>query len=502
MDGGMTQSRAPAKKTSMYKARLLAYLCLGFALALAVPPFFAPDSSREYQTRPAVYLSARTTDPALLNAWCKEQTVDLSDRDLDSYPDLKKAVDALRSPAQDRSEACFKSEDPARLARKAGRTKAARFCFTHKGGAYLLILKAPFTGNSCVVQVGADPDLLSMAAELLPDEAAAYPCLKSYLDGLRNWVKQGVNNRTQADELRDQLQALKEKKPASKFDEATRAFKEIEIKQKLKMLQIAGYRHRVGKRPSYEEQRSEFELDQWRPLLERIGFDQGRKAVRIGEYVIKISLRDYSEWVVTRHGNISLARIVCGAVLLLLGAWLLWPVYGPKPGMAINALGSVIFADVLFGLAMGVLSAGPLDYALERWLGLLPLLDEALMATLSLMYLPCLFILAGMAANMGGQSLEVNGEGVIWHGPGSSRFLDWNQIIGLKLRDSHVPVGRMGILLPRRLQTKLVFDLADNSDVELFEPGTRRRKEAILDSLEQNAPERLRPDLKSIRQQW
>ncbi|MCB2187870.1 MAG: PH domain-containing protein [Deltaproteobacteria bacterium] len=197
-----------------------------------------------------------------------------------------------------------------------------------------------------------------------------------------------------------------------------------------------------------------------------------------------------------------LLRTVAGGIFLLLGFWFMSRGYGRARGLAVNPRAAVMVGDAVFAVALAVGISGPLDWVGENLLGQKPLWDEALQFTLSVMYLPCLFFMAWFAANLSGQSLEATAQGVTWHGPLGSQFLPWDQIMGLELRDSHVMVSRVGLLTARRLQTRLVFRLAGDREVALFEPGTKRRKRLILEALGAYAPPRLARDLHAVAQGW
>ena len=76
-----------------YKNRLAGYFILGLALALAVPPWFFPDSKKEWLTRQGVFLSALGLNrPALATACGDHQIYELTTGELDKYPDIKKVL--------------------------------------------------------------------------------------------------------------------------------------------------------------------------------------------------------------------------------------------------------------------------------------------------------------------------------------------------------------------------------------------------------------------------
>ena len=498
-----TGKLAGAKRINPFAARLLAYLCLGLALALGVPPWFQPDSKKEYVTEAGVFLSSLALSKDSLAEVCGVNIPVLDGQAMNAYPDMVKALRALKriDPGNDRVH--FKASEARALAEKQGRPDAKRLCFSFEGGTYLLQIRSLYSSSQAgLVQVGADPMQTAAAKSLSPGDLERYSFLKAYIEGLASQVVASANRRQRIKELNDKLRDNAGQKPASSMDQAISDISEIELKHQLFKERLAASRERMASSLFYQEVRSPASLIKWRPFLDGLELISGQGSVKTSDYLIRVSVRDSSEWVTTKLSFVSWIRKISGAVLFILGLWMLCRAYAPRRGMEINPRWAVVFGDVVFVLSMGVLAAGPFDYALEHWFGLVPLMDEPLQVTLSMMYLPCLFFLAWMAANLGGQSLEVGPGGVLWHGPATSRLLAWDDILSLDLRDSHVMVSRIGLPMPRRLQTKLVFKLTGDQEQEMFEPGTKHRKQAILAALTNYAPNRLRSDLGRISKEW
>lgn len=488
---------------NQFTARLLGYLCLGFSLALGVSPWFQPDSKKEYVTKAGVFLSSLALSRDNLTEVCGANVPVLDRQAMNAYPGMSKALRALRRTGKDNSRVFFKSSEARALAESQGRLDAKRLCISFDGGAYLLRIRPRYSSSqSYLVQVGANPMQAAAAKSLSPGDLERYSFLKAYIVGLANQANTSAKRGERIKELNDKLRNNGGQKPASSLDQAVSDFSEIKLKQKLFKERLAASRERMASSPYYQEVRSPAPLQQWRPFLDGLGLISGQGSVKTSAYLIRVSVRDFSEWVTTKLIFVSWIRKISGAVLFILGLWILRRAYAPRRGIEINPRWAVVFGDVVFVLGMGVLTAGPFDYALEHWFGLLPLMEEPLQVTLSIMYLPCLCLLAWMAANLGGQSLEVDPGGVFWHGPVASRLLAWDDILSLDLRNSHVMVSRVGIPMPRRLQTKLVFKLASGQEQEMFEPGTKRRKQTILAALTEYAPNRLRSDLGRISKEW
>jgi len=452
-----------------FKARLLSYLCLGLALALAVPPLFHTDARREHLTGSAVFSRGMALSGQKLESVCGTGEIPrLGDQALAAYPDVAKALGELRVPGSRTGGVVFlKSEGPARLAAELGRADRKELCFRRGAESFLMrVAKAGSIWSSYLAQVGADPDVRLGAPDLDSLNFTRWELLPAWL--------------------------------CRRMPACRRAPGDAESHRSL-------HRYQDLREPFYRERPSSAPLDAWRPFLDRIRAKDGQTRFVAGDYLVSLAVREHSRWVTTELPGLAWGRMIVGAALLVVGLLLLRQGYGKRPGIAINPVGAIVFGDAAFVLAMGVLTAGPLYYVLENWLGLVrPFseMNQALQFTLSIMYPPCLFIFAGMASNMGGQSLEAGEKGVTMHGPLGSRFMPWQEIAGLDLRETHVMTGRVGVLVPRRLQTKLVFRLSDEGSVEMFEPGTNSRKGRILTALGRYAPARLADDLARIGRQW
>ena len=486
-----------------FKARLLGYLALGLALALGLPPWIEPDLKKEYITRTAVYLAALARTPEN-TAWvCSTGAPVLQRPEVDNYTELLAAIKALQWQGGQYNQVHFKSADPLNLAQKLDRPKAHRICFSYEGGTYLLEVRPPKSSlASTLTQIGANPSQVQLAVPLKQSELQRFTFLETYLARLDRQAAAHAKPEKPATAPPSGQGEPKPPSGVNGLEKAIQDLKDLETQFRMQSEQIANYRERIFNTPYYREVLSPVEYERWQPLLKPHMDKTGRAVFKTSRYLIMACARELSEWVTVQMNGISWGRKIAGMLLLIWGLWLMRGIFIKRPGIRINPQGAVLFGDTMFVLGMGVLSLGPVDLVMQHWVGLVPLIEEAFQVTFSIMYLPCLLFLTYTTANMGGQSLQVTQQGVIWHGPVSRRVLKWDKITGLDLRSDYVMVNRVGLPMPRRLQTRLVFKLGGDEEITLFEPGTQLRKSMILAALGKHIPARLGEDLDRIVHKW
>ena len=127
--------------------------------------------------------------------------------------------------------------------------------------------------------------------------------------------------------------------------------------------------------------------------------------------------------------------------------------------------------------------------------------DRGIFYMMTLAFFPVTVFFALFATKLMGQSLAVTPQEVTVYTYGKPNPISWKDIRGFDLKDTHVAVGRVGILMPRKLQTKLVIQTTRGA-IELVEAGTKKIKERIIRELKRNAPERLKRDIASVGEKW
>jgi len=451
----------------LLQRRIITYICLSLALALAVPLVMGPDQRHEQQTKTVVFLCALALTPRALAPACAGGPHPLSDHELKKkYPMVRKAMGAILNRGPEWGAASIAGVQPAALVRALAGPKAKQVCLTRLGRVYRLQLNA-WGGGARIWAVGTAPGATPQAPRITREQLARYPELARYLQSLAPLPAEDrlQRMRRQAARLASREQGLSS---PSRF-----------------------YRPTAVSLP----------VRQWRALLAQLDLDAKWPAFRWRDFLIAGREGAGARLVAAPIPGLFHVKTAAAALLLLIGVWLARGVYRRGPGIAINPVWAGVFADLVFILALGFAALGLVDYFQVNWLGAMPLMDEALRAATSLMYLPCLLLMAWFAGNLAGQSLEITPAGLVRRGPGGEEKMSWDDILGFELKDSNLLTARGDMVLPRRLQTLLVIK-TKQGEAAVFEPGRRSTKKKIIAALGETAPKRLRADIQRAAEQW
>ena len=344
-----------------YKSKSAAYFILGWALALALPPWFVPDSKKEFVTKTGVFLSALALDDPGLAPVCGDKIHSLSAQDLEAYPDLAGALKKLTGLKKPGTRVGFDSRSPKALAEKLDQGRARRICFRLEGETFLLEPQ-PQGGifRSGLTQVGTSSPESFPGVTMTSGELERYPYLEIYLDKLAARAGRGKQRQQEISQLRQKLGDRAQAGPPGNLKEAAEAFKDIGLRHELRTRQLEALQEGIAEEPFYQEAPSPTPTQEWQPLLDRLDLSSGRATVKTPGYLVGISLQDNSGYEVTPMSGLSLARKIGGAALFLLGLWVLGKSYGRARGIRINPAWAAGFADGMFVIVAWACSAwGP-----------------------------------------------------------------------------------------------------------------------------------------------
>jgi len=163
---------------------------------------------------------------------------------------------------------------------------------------------------------------------------------------------------------------------------------------------------------------------------------------------------------------------------------------------------TAIIGDGIFILFVGFGAYCLIEYGMSKFFAMTSFMDDEVVRGISsIAYLPVTAFCALLSANQFSQSVEVTNDGLSLHYPGGLKVLTWEEIHGFDLKESYTVVGRGGIMLPRKLQTKLIIRTADGI-TSLVEPGFKETKRNLIGIIKDKAPERLQRGLNKVSEEW
>lgn len=252
----------------------------------------------------------------------------------------------------------------------------------------------------------------------------------------------------------------------------------------------------------YERDRSKLDWDEWASLNRVLNTHEEKALFSIGDYLIIGASKALPERVAIDIEWFGVGRYFFAAVFLCFGLFFMKGIYRRRPGINLNPGWTAVIGDGIFILFVGFGAYCLVEYGMSKCFAMTSFMDDEVVRGLcSIAYLPVTAFCALFAANQFSQSVEVASEGLTLHYPGGSKVLTWEDIRGFDLKESYTVAGRGGIMLPRKLQTKLIIQTNDGI-TSLSEPGFKETKRLLIRTIKEKAPERLQPDLEKVSGAW
>ena len=196
--------------------------------------------------------------------------------------------------------------------------------------------------------------------------------------------------------------------------------------------------------------------------------------------------------------RVWVAKYIPAAVFLFSGFFLMRRVYTLQPGITVNPRWAAITGDTIFILFLSIAAYCMIAYGLKRYTGMTPYLyDPIAMGMTTAAYIPIIIFCAFFASNLSTQSIEIGDEGIKVYYPANFLYSSWKDIQGFDLKETYTVAGGNEFRAPRKLQTKLVIH-TNRGDMELFEPGLKKTKSALISALGDNAPQRLQGEIEKL----
>ncbi|BCL61735.1 hypothetical protein DGMP_24280 [Desulfomarina profundi] len=196
--------------------------------------------------------------------------------------------------------------------------------------------------------------------------------------------------------------------------------------------------------------------------------------------------------------RVQTIRYILAAVFLLPSLTLIRRGYTKQPGIPINPRWVAITADMVFILFLSIMAYCVVAYGWNKFTGTTPYLyDPVAMMTATVVYIPVIIFCAYFTSNLSAQSVEIGDEGIRVHYPANVLFAAWKSIQDFDLKETYTVAGASKFKAPRKLQTKLVIH-TNHGDMDLFEPGLKKTKSALINKLKNNAPQCLQEKIEKL----
>ncbi|MBL7210819.1 MAG: DUF308 domain-containing protein [Desulfobacteraceae bacterium] len=473
-----------------YTGRLLGYVCLSLFLAFVAGPY--TGQKMVSKTEPVVYLSAVALSTSAQRLACLEGIKSVSEKDLTSFPKIRKALSFLsRSPIETNQVSLYGGNLEAFIKGALGQSQR-EFCFEYNERTFKLVwLIIRDMGSLYLVSLNEPPSVPSLAKS----DLSKYPEMAAYMRDLEGAAQE-------ARELHREDKTEPTGSPSGgsvkTLDDATKLFEQI--KRQVKRRRLAS--RNVKQASFYRSERIQMGWDEWADLNKTLGTSPEKAVFRIGDYLIIGFSEELAERVPTDIQWFRISRYLFGAIFLFFGLYAMWGIYKKRPGINLNPGWAAIIGDGIFILFVGFGAYCLIEYGMGKYFAMTSFLgDEVVRSICSIAYLPVTAFCALFAANQFNQSVEVENEGLRLHYPDGSKVLAWQDIQGFDLKESYTVVGRGGIMLPRKLQTKLIIQTTGGM-TSLVEPGFKETKRKLISTIKDKAPERLQSDLEKVTEEW
>jgi len=81
-------------------------------------------------------------------------------------------------------------------------------------------------------------------------------------------------------------------------------------------------------------------------------------------------------------------------------------------------------------------------------------------------------------------------------------FLPWESLAGIEFSDEYVAVGRVGIMMPKKIQKRLKLKDTSGRSLMVNEPQLSSVKRKIVHKFNEHAPEALHKEVRERLSEW
>jgi hypothetical protein len=211
---------------------------------------------------------------------------------------------------------------------------------------------------------------------------------------------------------------------------------------------------------------------------------------------------DY-ETVAGRVPGLRVGMVVIGVLCLAGGALFMRRLYVKKAGIMVNPRKVAILYDAI-ALAVAIPSAYmALTMLLEKLL-FIPwyVQDDFLVFMGTFFFVGGVPILTLYTSRFTLQGIHITPEGITVDGMAGKEFMPWESLERVELSDEYIPVGRVGLMMPKKLQKRLKLKDASGRSLMVNEPQLSSVKKQIIRGFDEHAPDALRQEILECLRAW
>ncbi|MDF1699420.1 MAG: hypothetical protein P1U56_26440 [Saprospiraceae bacterium] len=173
-----------------------------------------------------------------------------------------------------------------------------------------------------------------------------------------------------------------------------------------------------------------------------------------------------------------------------------------QEGIRINPKWVTLLYDFINGL-MGILGSFLFLNLVLVKLNITPLEDEDFGLFMGTYYfLLGVPFVALYTCRIGGQTILISNHSIESKSVFSSQTMKWADVKNIELHDEYIVQGRVGLLIPRKLQKQLIFEAQNEEKLIINEPQTKHAKEQLFKQMIAVIPENIKPEIKKAFKNW
>jgi len=204
-----------------------------------------------------------------------------------------------------------------------------------------------------------------------------------------------------------------------------------------------------------------------------------------------------------RVRGLRIGMAVMGVLCLAGGFLLVRRLYVKKAGIMVNPRRVAVLYDAI-ALAFAIPSAYMAVNSLLEKLLFIPwyVQDDFLVFMGTFLFIGGIPILTLYTSRFTSQGIDITPQGIAVDGMAGNVFLPWESLAGIEFSDEYVAVGRVGIMMPKKIQKRLKLKDTSGRSLLVNEPQLSSVKRKIVHKFNEHAPEALHKEVRERLAKW